>query len=104
MKSWIPAGILSRRKNGKRRSDHQYSYSTGEKLTLESVRESIFGEWLSGERDAVSVSFLALYPGLKDILPEKSNIIMFQNQFQIVETDWDEREAEWRIWGKVQRN
>lgn len=29
---------------------------------------------------------------------------MFQNQFQIVETDWDEREAEWRIWGKVQRN
>ena len=45
-----------------------------------------------------------LYPGLKDILPEKSNIIMFQNQFQIVETDWDEREAEWRIWGKVQRN
>ena len=41
-----------------------------------------------------------LYPGLKDILPEKSNIIMFQNQFQIVETDWDEREAEWRIWGK----
>ena len=40
----------------------------------------------------------------KENLPEKSNIIMFQNQFQIVETDWDEREAEWRIWGKVQRN
>ena len=50
------------------------------------------------------MSFLAALSGLKDILPEKSNIIMFQNQFQIVETDWDEREAEWRIWGKVQRN
>ncbi len=77
----------------------------GEKLTLESV-EGIYcsGNGFLGERDAVSVSFLAALSGVKDILPEKSNIIMFQNQFQIVETDWDEREAEWRIWGKVQRN
>ena len=38
------------------------------------------GNGFLGERDAVSVSFLAAL-GLKDILPEKSNIIMF-HQFQ----------------------
>ncbi|MFR3947236.1 MAG: acyltransferase domain-containing protein [Ruminococcus sp.] len=77
----------------------------GEKLTLESVRESIIqGMAFWGKEMPYLCHSWLLYPGLKDILPEKSNIIMFQNQFQIVETDWDEREAEWRIWGKVQRN
>lgn len=74
-------------------------------LTLESVRESIIqGMAFWGKEMPYLCHSWLLYPGLKDILPEKSNIIMFQNQFQIVETDWDEREAEWRIWGKVQRN
>ena len=73
----------------------------GEKLTLESVRESIIqGMAFWGKEMPYLCHSWLLYPGLKDILPEKSNIIMFQNQFQIVETDWDEREAEWRIWGK----
>ena len=77
----------------------------GEKLTLESVKESIVqGMAFWGKEMPYLCHSWLLYPGLKDILPEKSNIIMFQNQFQIVETDWDEREAEWRIWGKVQRN
>ena len=45
-----------------------------------------------------------LYPGLKEVLDEKSRILQFQKHFCIQETDYKEREAEWRIFGKVQRN
>ncbi len=45
-----------------------------------------------------------LFPGLKDILPKESNILKFQNFFRIVRTDFDERQAEQRIFGTVQEN
>ncbi len=40
-----------------------------------------------------------LYPGLKDILPEDSNIIRFQNRFHIYKTDDNSRQGEDRIFG-----
>ena len=53
----------------------------GEKLTLESVRESIIqGMAFWGKEMPYLCHSWLLYPGLKDILPEKSNIIMFQKQ------------------------
>ncbi len=45
-----------------------------------------------------------LYPGLKDILSEKSNIREFSGNFDIIQIDFNEREAEWRIFGKVLKN
>ena len=45
-----------------------------------------------------------LYPGLKHVLQKSSNILQFQNLFQIVQTDYTEREAEGRIFGEVQED
>lgn len=45
-----------------------------------------------------------LFPGLEDILPKESNILKFQKFFQIVKTDFGERQAEQRIFGTVQEN
>lgn len=42
-----------------------------------------------------------LYPGLAEILPEDSNILQFQRLFQVVQTDYEGREAEQRIYGCV---
>ena len=57
--------FYSRRKNGKkRRSDHQYSYSTGRKAhTGECEGIHYSGNGFLGKRDAVSVSFLAALSG-----------------------------------------
>lgn len=43
-----------------------------------------------------------LYPGLKEILPEESDILKFQQLFTIISSDYDTREAEERIFGKVE--
>ena len=45
-----------------------------------------------------------LYPELKDVLSENSNIREFSSHFDIIEIDFKEREAEWRIFGKVLKN
>ena len=45
-----------------------------------------------------------LYPGLKEVLSQTSNILQFQNYFQIVDIDFADQEAEWRIFGKVEEN
>lgn len=77
----------------------------GEKLTLDQVKESlILGMDFWGKELPYLCHSWLLYPGLKDILPESSNILQFQNEFQIIETDFNEREAEWRIFGKVEEN
>ena len=44
-----------------------------------------------------------LYPGLADLLGENSNIRRFAKHFNLLSTDYNEREAEWRIFGKVER-
>jgi len=45
-----------------------------------------------------------LYPGLKDILSKDSNIREFSSHFHVIEIDFKEREAEWRMFGKVLKN
>ena len=112
LKRWIPAwelspaGEQSVRKGEKVISIH---IPQGEKLvTRPSVRESHYsGNGFLGKRaDRICVIPGCCIRGLKTFCRRKAVIIIqFQNQFQIVETDWDEREAEWRILGKmVQRN
>lgn len=44
-----------------------------------------------------------LYPGLSKVLDEASNIIKFQQLFQVIRVDYEDREAEWRIFGRVDK-
>lgn len=41
-----------------------------------------------------------LYPELRKLLPENSNILRFQELFDVVQVDYREREAEWRVFGR----
>ena len=77
----------------------------GEKLTMDRVKESLIQgmDFWGKELPYLCHSWL-LYPGLQDILPGSSNILKFQNEFQIIETDFNEREAEWRIFGKLEED
>ena len=45
-----------------------------------------------------------LYPGLEELLDENSNIKQFRKRFHVIKTDYNEREAEWRIFGEVKKN
>lgn len=45
-----------------------------------------------------------LFPGLDEILHEKSNIRKFKKHFNVLRIDYNEREAEWRVFGKVLKN
>ena len=77
----------------------------GEKLTPESVSNSLKqGRKLWGENLTYVCHSWLLYPGLEEILPQSSNIFQFQKNFLLWETDFEEREAEWRIFGKVEEN
>lgn len=44
-----------------------------------------------------------LFPELEKLLPEKSNIREFRKHFRVLCIDYSEREAEWRLFGKVLR-
>ncbi|MDE7334358.1 MAG: acyltransferase domain-containing protein [Lachnospiraceae bacterium] len=72
----------------------------GERLDIPAVQAS-FGQaflfW--GKQHPYICHSWLLYPGLKEILPPQSNIIRFQNLFQISDIDFREREGEWRIFG-----
>lgn len=57
-------------------------------------------QWFGREKDYVCHSWL-LSPDLKNILSEDSNIIQFQNHFDVKQTDYEERQAEERIFGHV---
>ena len=59
--------------------------------------------WFGREIPYICHSWL-LFPGLRELLPEQSNIIKFQSHFQLLEVDYLEREAEWRIFSKVQED
>lgn len=41
-----------------------------------------------------------LYPELRKLLPENANILRFQELFDVVQVDYREREAEWRVFGR----
>ncbi len=74
----------------------------GEPLREQACRESIEEAYrrYGRERRYFCHSWL-LFPGLKEILPEDSNILRFQKLFDIVKMDFREREAEQRIFGAV---
>lgn len=74
----------------------------GEPLTMISCEESLKQafHWYGRERKYFCHSWL-LFPGLRTILPDTSNILDFHRFFDIVKTDYREREAEQRIYGNV---
>lgn len=76
----------------------------GESLCPAQCEESLkrAEEFWGGGRPYVCHSWL-LYPGLKELLPQDSNIRSFATRFKIIATDYKEREAEWRIFGRVER-
>ena len=45
-----------------------------------------------------------LYPNLNEVLSKNSNIREFSRHFNVIQIDFNEREAEWRIFGKVLKN
>lgn len=77
----------------------------GEPLTWEACEKSLemARKFLGGDKAYVCHSWL-LYPGLDEVLSEKSNIREFRSHFKVLQTDYKEREAEWRVFGKVLKN
>lgn len=76
----------------------------GDKLTPEVCRESIEeGRRFWGEKYIYFCHSWLLFPGLSKLLDSHSNILKFQELFSIREIDYQEREAEWRIFGTVKR-
>lgn len=72
----------------------------GEKLDIRAVKDSFdkaYCFW--GEQYAYLCHSWLLYPGLAEIMSPQSNIIRFRNLFQVADTDFKEREGEWRIYG-----
>lgn len=77
----------------------------GEPLIWEECKKSLemAGEFFGDNMLYVCHSWL-LYPGLDAVLSETSNIREFRKHFKIIQTDYREREAEWRVFGKVLKN
>ena len=77
----------------------------GEPLTWEACEKSIkmAKEFWGTDKPYVCHSWL-LYPGLDEVLSEKSNIREFRKYFKVLQVDYKEREAEWRVFGKVLKN
>lgn len=74
----------------------------GEPLTWEACEKSIemAKEFWGADKPYVCHSWL-LYPGLDEVLSETSNIREFREHFKVLQVDYKEREAEWRVFGKV---
>ena len=77
----------------------------GEPLTWKACEKSleVAKEYFGIDKPYVCHSWL-LYPGLDEVLSEKSNIREFRKHFKVLQTDYKEREAEWRVFGKVLKN
>jgi len=77
----------------------------GEPLTWEACEMSIemAKKFWGADKPYVCHSWL-LYPGLDEVLSEKSNIREFRKHFKVLQVDYKEREAEWRVFGKVLKN
>ena len=77
----------------------------GEPLTWEACEKSIdmAKEFWGEDKTYVCHSWL-LYPGLDEVLSETSNIREFRKHFKVLQIDYKEREAEWRVFGKVLKN
>ena len=74
----------------------------GKKLEIEDCRDSIRQAQIFWGKEYIYIchSWL-LYPGLREILKDGSNILEFQKLFDVIDVDYKEREAEWRIFTKV---
>ncbi len=77
----------------------------GAPLTWEECEKSLMAvkKFWGEDKPYVCHSWL-LYPGLDDVLSETSNIREFRRHFKVLQTDYKEREAEWRVFGKVLKN
>lgn len=77
----------------------------GQPLDPEACRESLdMGrKFWGGEIPYVCHSWL-LFPGLKELLDEKSNILRFQQMFEIQSVDFQFREGEERIFDCLMEN
>lgn len=77
----------------------------GEPLTWEGCEKSLetARDFWGSDKPYVCHSWL-LYPGLDKVLSEQSNIREFRKHFRVLQTDYKEREAEWRVFGKVLKN
>lgn len=77
----------------------------GEKLGFEASKKSL--KW-AFEVFGKDVPYLCcswlLCPDLKNVLDENSNILKFQSLFSIVETNYESREGEKRIFGNINDN
>lgn len=77
----------------------------GEPLNEEAYESSFHKaiEFFGDSQYFVCHSWL-LYPGLKELLPLESNIIRFQNRFEVIQIDYETREAEERIFPQLLQN
>ena len=77
----------------------------GEPLNWEECKKSLEAvkHFWGGDKPYVCHSWL-LYPGLDEVLSETSNIREFRKHFKVLQVDYKEREAEWRVFGKVLKN
>lgn len=77
----------------------------GEPLVWEECEKSIkrAKKYFRMQKPFVCHSWL-LYPGLDDVLSETSNIREFRRHFKVLQVDYKEREAEWRVFGRVLKN
>ena len=77
----------------------------GEPLNWEECKKSLeaVNHFWGEDKPYVCHSWL-LYPGLDAVLSEKSNIREFRKHFEVLQVDYKEREAEWRVFGKVLKN
>lgn len=75
----------------------------GEELDIQACKASVEQAYQFWGRDYIYIchSWL-LYPELKKLLKPDSNILEFQKLFDVIDVDFKEREAEWRIFIKVQ--
>lgn len=77
----------------------------GEPLTWDMCQKSLemARKFWGDSKPYVCHSWL-LYPGLDEVLSETSNIREFCKHFKVLQVDYREREAEWRVFGKVLKN
>ena len=77
----------------------------GEPLNIKKCRESLRqARGFFGQYKEVTCQSWLLAPSLQEILPKESNIVHFQQLFQIYDLDMDSREAEERVYNKLEDN
>lgn len=77
----------------------------GEKLDFEASKKSVLWAFqIFGKNVPYLCCSWLLCPALQEILKGKSNILKFQSMFSVIETNFESREGEKRIFGSVSEN